>query len=164
MRLDPTVIRAQVDGLLAEYPDLMEDEVLHLDMLEGSTDLVEFMRGLERHRQEAVAMSEAIAMTIDAWRARRVRFDQRDEVIRGLMFKLLQTAQLKRLELPEATLSIRLGVPKVVVADEAAIPDEFCRIKREPDKIKIKAALADLQPVPGAVLSNAEDSLAVRVR
>jgi len=44
------------------------------------------------------------------------------------------------------------------------VPDEFCRFKREPDKTKIKAALADLKPVPGASLSNAEDTLAVRVK
>ena len=46
MRLDPAVIRHQVDGLLAAYPELVEDEVLRLDMIEGSTDLVDFVRRL----------------------------------------------------------------------------------------------------------------------
>jgi hypothetical protein len=164
MRLDPAVIRHQVDGLLAAYPELVEDEVLRLDMIEGSTDLVDFVRRLERSRQEASALTEAIAMNVDALRARAARFERREQAIRDLMFRMLELAHLKKLEMPEATVSVRVGVPKVIVTDEAALPDEFCRIKREPDKGKIKAALAELKPVPGATLSNAEDTLAIRVK
>jgi hypothetical protein len=164
MRLDPAVIKHQVDTLLSAYPELAEDEVLRADMLEGSTDLVEFMRALERRRQEAAATAEALAMTIDAWDARRARFARRDEGIRGLMFAMLQLAHLRKLELPEATLSVRAGVPRVLVTDEAALPDELCRIKREPDRAKIKEALSEFKPVPGATLSNAEDTFAIRVR
>ena len=164
MRLDPAVIRHQVDGLLAAYPELVEDEVLRLDMIEGSTDLVEFVRRSERQRQDASALTEAIAMNVDALRARAARFERREQAIRDLMFRMLELAHLKKLEMPEATVSVRVGVPKVIVTDEAALPDEFCRIKREPDKGKIKAALAELKPVPGATLSNAEDTLAIRVK
>jgi hypothetical protein len=164
MRLDPNVIRHQVDGLLAAYPELVEDEVLRLDMIEGSTDLVDFVRRLERSRQDASALTEAIAMNVDALRARAARFERREQAIRDLMFRMLELAHLKKLEMPEATVSVRVGVPKVIVTDEAALPDEFCRIKREPDKGKIKAALAELKPVPGATLSNAEDTIAIRVK
>jgi hypothetical protein len=164
MRLDPTVIKHQVDGLLAAYPELVEDEVLHLDMIEGSTDLIEFLRALERRRQEAIALVEALAMNIDALRARQARFEKRDQAVRDLMFRLLQIAHLKKLEMPEATLSVRVGVPKVIVTDEAALPDEYCRIKREPDRGKIKQTLSEFKPVPGATLSNAEDTLAIRVK
>ena len=81
-----------------------------------------------------------------------------------MMLQLLQAARLKKLELPEATLSVKLGVPRVFISDEAALPDEFWRVKREPDRQKIKQALSELKPVPGATLTNAEDVLAVRVR
>ena len=103
-------------------------------------------------------------MNVDALRARAARFERREQAIRDLMFRMLELAHLKKLEMPEATVSVRVGVPKVIVTDEAALPDEFCRIKREPDKGKIKAALAELKPVPGATLSNAEDTLAIRVK
>ncbi len=164
MRLDPAVIKHQIDTLIASYPDLSEDEVLRADMIEGSTDLIEFMRRLEVRRQEADTSAQAIAANIDALRARMARFERRDQAIRYLMFNMLQAAHLRKLEMPEATLSVRLGVPKVVVTDEAALPDEFCRIKREPDKAKIKQALAELKVVPGATLSNAEDTIAIRVK
>ena len=106
----------------------------------------------------------AIDTLIDNWRQRQSRFDRRDEAIRDLMLKLLQTAHLKKLEIPECTLSVRLGVPKVIIVDEAQIPDEFCRIKREPNRTKIKDELSQFKPVPGATLSNAEDTLAVRIK
>lgn len=164
MRLDPAIIKHQVDGLLAMYPELAEDEILLVDMLEGSTDLVEFVRMLERRRQEAAALTEAVAMNIDALGARRQRFERREQGIRDLMFKMLQLSHLKKLEMPEATVSVRAGVPKVLVTDEAALPDEYCRIKREPDRAKIKQALSEFKPVPGATLSNAEDTFAIRVK
>lgn len=164
MRLDPTIIKQQVDGLLAAHPELVEDEVLLLDMIEGSTDMVEFMRRLEVTRQQAAATADAIAALIDSWRSRMARFEQRDQALRDLMMKLLAAAHMRSLELPEATLSVRLGVPKVVIINEAEVPDEFCRIKREPDKRKIKEELAQFKPVPGATLSNAEDQLAVRIK
>jgi hypothetical protein len=164
MRLNPEAIKQQVDGLLTAYPELAEDEQLRLDMLEGSTDLVEFMRKLETARQNACAMSDAIATLIKNWQLRKETFDRRDEAMRNLMLRLLQAAHLKKLEMPEATLSVRLGVPRVVIVDETEIPDEFCRIKKEPDKTKIKAALSEFKPVPGATLSNAEDGLTVRVK
>ena len=69
-----------------------------------------------------------------------------------------------RIELPEATLSIRVGMPKVVVTDEAVLPDTLCRIKREPDKTKIKESLLAGNAVEGAVLSNAEHTLTIRTK
>jgi hypothetical protein len=164
MRLNPEAIKRQVEILLVAYPELADDEVLRADMIEGSTDMVAFMRALEVTRQQANATADAIAALIDSWRQRMARFQKRDEAIRALMFKMLQLAHLKKLELPEATISLKLGVPRVVIVDEQQIPDEFCRIKREPDKSKIKIALSNLEPVPGATLSNAEDQLAIRIK
>ena len=164
MRLDPAVIKQQVENLLLAYPELTDDEQLRADMLEGSTDLVEYLRQLETSRAQAAAMVEAIASMLEAWKQRMVRHERRVEALRAMMLQLLQAARLKKLELPEATLSVKLGVPRVFINDEAALPAEFWRVKREPDRQKIKQALAELKPVPGATLTNAEDVLAVRVR
>jgi hypothetical protein len=164
MRLDPAAIKQQVSNLLTAWPELVEDEILRADMIEGSTDFVEFVRAVERRRQEANTLTEAISMQVDALQSRRTRFERREQALRDLMFAMLQLAHLKRLEMPEATVSVRVGVPKVIVTDEAALPDEYCRIKREPDRGKIKQTLSEFKPVPGATLSNAEDTLAIRVK
>ena len=74
----------------------------------------------------------------------------------------MQTANLAKAELPEATLSIRQGTPKVVIINEREIPDEFMRIKKEPDKTRIKAVMTAGEVVSGCALSNAEPSLTIR--
>ena len=163
-KLDVSVIRQQIDQLLLAYPDLADDEVLRADMIEGETDLHEFLRKIERKREDAVALSNALSMTIDELKARKERFERRDQAMRHLMFSAMQWADLRRAELPEATLSVRNGTPKVVIVDEQSIPAEFFRIKREPDKTLIRDALNALENVPGAAMSNAEPVLSVRTK
>ena len=163
MNLDPQIVRMQVDRLFADCPELQDDERLRRDMLEGQTDLIALLRFMETRRQEVAAHVKALDATIEEIKTRRGRFERIDEANRRFMFNMLQWANLRKLELPEATLSIRAGMPKVLILDEAIIPDEFCRIRREPDKIKIKAAL-ETGNVPGTALSNAEQVLAVRVK
>ncbi len=162
MRHDPQIIRLQIEQLLRQFPELQEDDIPLA--LESETDATEYLRSIERIRQDAVALAKATDLVIDDLTQRKRRFERRDEAIRQLMLQMLQAANLRKLELPEATLSIRAGSPKVIVTDEPAIPDEFVRIKREPDKTKIKGALQDGTQVPGATLSNAEEYLTVRTK
>ncbi len=161
---DPLVVRMQIEKLLHDYPELAEDDAAIELALESETDAVEFLRSLERARRQAVAMAKANELIIDELKERIGRFNRRDEALRRLMFQILQAANLRKLELPEATLSIRNGVPKVIVTDEAAVPETFIRIKRELDISGIKGALKDGIPVPGATLSNADEILAIRTK
>lgn len=163
-RLDPAIIKQQIENLKVAFPDLLDDDDTWLLALESETDVKEYLRTVERKREDAAALEEALSLTIDALRQRKARFERREQAMRALMFSAMQTADLTRLEMPEATLSIRQGTPKVVITDEAAIPDEFVRIKREPDKALIKTALNNFEDVPGATMSNVEPVLAVRVK
>ncbi len=162
--LDPLAVRLQVDQLLREYPELLEDEVLRADMIEGETDLHKFLSTAERIRQEAVAMVKGTDLVLADLLQRKRRFERRDEALRRLMFSLLQMAQLRKVELPAATLSLRNGTPYVIITDETVLPDNVIRFKREPDKAKIKAALETGAHVPGATLSNAEETISIRTR
>jgi hypothetical protein len=49
----------------------------------------------------------------------------------------------------------------VQITDEDAIPDAYCRIKREPSKTLIKEALLDGEEVPGAVLDNGGETIRI---
>jgi hypothetical protein len=71
---------------------------------------------------------------------------------------------VKKVELRQATLSIRAGTPRVIITDEARLPEDCIRIKREPDKVAIKEHLARGEPVAGAEMSNREEVLAVRIK
>jgi len=95
MAFDPRQIKMQIDQLLVQFPDMEDDEVLRADMIEGATDLHEFLRATERKRQDAISMAEAIALNVENLRARKARFERRDEAIRALMFKPARGGQLE---------------------------------------------------------------------
>lgn len=163
VRLDPAIIRQQIDWLFVANPELHEDEQLRADMIEGSTDAHEFLRMVERKRQDTAAMALAIELNMHDLHERHGRFKRREEAMRKLAFKIMEAADIKKIELPEATLSIRNGVPRVIITDESKLGDIACRFRREPDKAKIKELL-QTGPVPGAELSNAEPTLSIRTK
>jgi hypothetical protein len=165
-RLDPTFVRAQIELLRHTHPGIWDDEDQHLlaDMLEGETELHEFLSAVTRRMLEARASIGGIGQYVCELKVRQDRLDQRVEAMRALAFKLMEAARLKKLELPIATLSIRGGQPKVIITDEARLPPDCVRVRTEPDKVAIKERLARGEPCPGAELSNSEPTLAVRVK
>lgn len=164
MRLDPSAIRQQIDNLLLQHPELQDDDVLRADMIEGETDLPEFLRQVEAIRRDAAGMAGGIAITIAELEIRQGRFERREKAMRELAFKLLQWADVRKLELPEATYSVRAGTPRVVIIDSSALPVELCRIVREPLKAVIGAQLKSGAAIPGAHLSNAEPCLSIHTK
>jgi hypothetical protein len=163
MKLDPRAIQHEIHNLLATNPELAEDDQLRADMVEGETDAFDFLSMLTRKIGENTSLAVGTDLYISTLKERNERIYRRIEAFRALAFKIMCAADLKKAELPEATLSIRSGAPRVIITDEAALPDSACRIKREPDKTKIKELLQD-GSVPGAVLSNAEPVLSIRTR
>lgn len=166
MPLTETHIRQQISNLRLLNPELAEDEDGWLLSLESETNLCELLRQIERKRQDADALAGALAGTIAELETRSARFERREKAMRELMFRLLQAAELRKLELPECTLSIAAGQPRVIITNEAAVLaiDDLCRIKREPNKARIKELLAAGETIAGAELSNAEPHIVVRVR
>jgi hypothetical protein len=162
--LDPTFVRAQIELLRISHPGIWDDgdEQLLADMLEAETGLNEFLARVVDVMDDAEEIIDGIEIKLDQRKARKARFEQRYEAMRALAFKLMQQANLKKLVLPTATLSIRAGTPKVIITDEAALPENCIRVKREPDKVMIKELISQGVPIRGAELSNAEPTLAVR--
>ncbi len=163
-RLDAATIRHQIEALFVAFPELHDDDILRADTFEGETDLIEYLRYLEDKRSDALSKAQALKMRIDGLKERGDRYEHRCEGLRAAMFKAMEWAEQRKVELPEATLLIREGTQRVIIHDEAAVPDIYCRIRREPDKTKIKAALSEFGDVPGASLSNAEPVLTVRIK
>src|SRR3990167_9711245 len=156
-------VRAQIELLLIAHPELADDEILRADMLEGGTDLHKALSTFVRLIGEAQGNIDGLAAYVTTLQSRATRFERRIEAIRGLIFKLLTIADLKKVPLPEATLSVRRVPGSVVITDETKIPDEFMRIKREPNKSAIKEALQNSSFVPGAEMSNGGETLSIRM-
>lgn len=164
MKLNVEVVRQQISNLLLQWPELEEDDVLRADSIEGETDAHEFLRLVEEQRREATAMAGACSTTIAELEVRRDRFVRREHAMRKIAFQVMEAADLRKIEMAEATYSIRNGSPKLIVTDDAIIPDILCRIKREPDKKKIADLLKQGNEVQGAILSNAEPTLSIRTK
>lgn len=65
-------------------------------------------------------------------------------------------------ELPEHKVSLRKNAPSVEVFDEDKLPPGYIRVKCEPDKTRIKAALKAGEEVPGARFADPTTSIQVR--
>jgi len=162
--LDPTFVRAQVDLLFAQAPEITDDEQLRADMLEGNTNLHEFLDLLVRAIVQAEAFAAGIQLLLLETNARRLRYERRADLMREMARKLIEHAGLKTVELHQATLSIRAGSPKVIITDETMLPDSAVKITRTPAKQLIKTLIDQGVFVPGAELSNAEPVLMMRIK
>jgi len=163
-------VRQQIELLRTTHPDLWEegDDQLLADMLEGATELNELLTKIVRHKREAEANAAGAradaAQYADPLYSRAERYDKRVEAMRELALSLMQFADVKRIELPIATLSIHAGSQKVIITDEAALPEDCWRVSREPNKTVIKERLAAGEALPGAAMSNAEPYLNMRTK
>lgn len=142
--------------------ELGADERLYLDTLEGETDLFEIVRALLDEMEDDDGVQLALSEQVADRQTRKRRAEHRNEVRRNALLALLQCAQLDKLVLPEATLSVRTVPPKAVVTDDAAVPDDFCKFTRKPDMAAIKAGLEAGAVIDGVSLGNGGQTLTVR--
>lgn len=164
MRLDQAVIQQQIANLVLQFPDLADDEVLRHDMIEGETEAFDFLSQIVRKIGDTKSLAAGTGEYIKELSERKARVERREEALRALAFKIMSAADIKKAELPEATLSVRNGAAKVVIHDEAAIPADCTKTTVAPDKAAIKEKLAAGQSVPGAYMSNGEPTLSIRVK
>ena len=161
MKTDIAQLKMQIGLMMDRYPELAEDEDLRADMLEGSTDLHEIMERLLSEEREADGLVESTKSRIDKLATRRASFRNRQQSLRDIMMSIMQQADLRKLKFPEATIAISKTGRAVQVLDEALVPDEFCRFKREISKTAIKEALVNGIDVPGAVLDNGSETIRI---
>ncbi len=160
-----SVLMAARERLLADEPGIEQDEKLYLDCLDGqSGDAFEIIDRIVHAAIEAEDLAEQASRRMADIAERRARFKRRTEQLRGVAFAMLDALAIPKFERADYTASIRPGQPHVVITDEAALPPETVRIKREPDKLLIGALLKAGSAVPGAELSNAGSSLTIRTR
>lgn len=152
------------DRLLANCPELAEDESTLLDTLEGETDLHELCLWAIRQTEDDQDRVAGIDQRIQQLKERKERLKHRVEETRNAVASVMERAGVRKIEGADYTLSVRANKPSVLVTDETELPADYWRekITRSPDKTAIKQALDDGYTVPGAVLSNGSTGLTVR--
>lgn len=165
MQLDPRVIRQQIDNLKLAFPSLVEDDEAWQMSLESETDVNEFLANLVRKIDDTKALVIGTKDRFEELKARKDRFEYRIEALRELASKIMYEAEIAKIELPEATISLRAGTQQLIGdADPASLPDELCKVSRTIDRTAIKGALKAGQTVPGFQLSNSPPSLTIRIK
>ena len=148
--LDIAEVTRQIDRLIADYPELLEDEALREDMISGSTNLDQVVSRALDHALEAEAMAEAIKARMGFMGDRKARYDRRAEAMRSLILGVMKSANLPKIALPEASISISAGRDSVVITDETALPTQLGTTKWSPDKKAIAEQIKAGVDVPGA--------------
>jgi hypothetical protein len=146
---------------LIETYGLAEDDPALLDTLDGEADLADRFRLLLRSGREDEAQAKGLATYIEELKARQSRLKTRAEGKRRTVSQGMSEVGLKRLDAPDLTATLHNGRPSAIVTDPDALPDQLCRIKREPDKVAIREALEAGETVPGAILGNKPQVLTV---
>jgi hypothetical protein len=162
---DADALRQEIANLILRYPEIAEDEVLRADMLDGETGIADVLTDLIRMGEDARSLRDATKQQLANLKARADRFDRRIEFSRALMMSILDAANLRKAELPEATIFLRnnpqqlLGEP-----DPDKLPDDLVRIERKADRKAILDALKGGRDIEGLALSNSPPSVVVTVR
>lgn len=164
LTMDAAEVERHINALMAEYPDLAQDEELRASMIEGETSLDKVIERALAQKMEADIMVSGIASLIESLSERSSRFERKSDAMRGLMKRLMMAGNLKSLPLPAASLSIQAGRQSVRITDEAAIPSQLTKITVTPDKTAIAAQLKAGTDVPGAELITGEPTLTVRTK
>ncbi len=161
---DWSTLKSQIDALLVEYPELQEDDVLRADMIEGATDIRDVIGKLAEQALDARSSAAAAGIRLAALQERRARFNRHDEALCAIMLKIMTAAGVKSIPLPECTPTVVAGKPHVIITDATMLPEELCNFDITPRKKAINERIDAGETVPGAVLSNSEPSLTIRVK
>ena len=166
IKVSMPAIEAEISSFMAaminENPDIKGDDEFKQDILEGSTDYLEIIDRLVVNlsiTQEYITGIQTARARLDD---RAHRLHAKEDLIRRLLKRLLDIADMRKVTAPSGTVSIGSRPPSVEIVDEALIPDAFMRISKAPSKTLIGNALKAGEDVPGARLTNGGETLIVR--
>jgi len=164
IHLEASMIERHIAAIIAEYPELEEDDALRADMLEGSTDLYDVLGRVLDHKLEARGFVQAIGVRKSDLAERHARWQRREDSMDNLMRRIMTAAGVDKVLLPEATVSLAKARNSVEVTDIESLPQGTYSTERKADKATIKALLEGGEDIPGAQLVQGERTLTVRTK
>ncbi len=154
--------KAIVERLRAEDDNI--DEQALADTAEGLSDLHEMIAAIIRGALEDEMFAATLNLRLNEMTNRLNRYLHRAEKRRELARDVMLETEIKKLNMPDFTASLRNAPPHVVVVDENLIPQAFWEQRPHLRKSDLLAVLKDGVEVEGAALSNSGMSLSVRTR
>jgi len=151
------------DRIRTEDPQI--DEQTLADTVEGLTDLHEIVAAIVRSAFGDEAMATGLKSRIAEMQERLARLQDRASKRRQIAKDVMVDLDLKKITAPDFTVSVRPGMPALLVLDEAAVPSVYWqpgapRLNRQDLLSELKEG-GDIQ---GVALSEPEPVLSVRTR
>lgn len=162
IQVDIAAFKAHVADLLAAYPELAEDEDLRADIFEAETDLHPLIERLVKMKLDADTMAAAIKARKQDISERQARFERKAEAAKSLIKSVMVAADIPKVTLPDATVSVTSARVIVEIDDLDAIPQGYAKFEKRADKTALKAALEAGEEIPGARLAFSDEGLMVR--
>jgi hypothetical protein len=148
------------------------------DTIEGETNLHDAIQDVIGSVREDEILVAGLTTIIADLEQRKGRLSERIARKRAAIEQAMQIGELKKLELPDCTLSLKSVPPKVEITDEALIPGRFFK-KQDPTLDKkaladaLKQQVTDIAsaikegreppaPIAGAQLGNGGIALQIR--
>jgi len=151
------------DRIRAEDPQI--DEQTLADTVEGLTDLHEIVAAIIRAALTDEVLATGLKCRIADMQGRLDRLGDRASKRRQIAKDVMVGLDIKKITAPDFTVSIRPGLPALLVLDEAAVPSIYWQ-PSEPrlNRQELLSELKEGADIKGVALSNPEPVLSVRTR
>ena len=141
------------------------DEQTLADTVEGLTDLHEIVAAIVRAALADEALATGLKARISQMQDRLNRLQdcaaKRRQIAKDVMIEL----DIKKVTAPDFTVSIRPGMPSLLVLDEAAVPSIYWQpVAPRLNRLGLLNELKEGADIKGVTLSNPEPVLSVRTR
>lgn len=157
-----TQLRAAHAALIEAHPALADDDDFLADVVEGQTDANAIMERLVIERRDALAHAETMEKLAEDYANRAEVWVARADAKRKLMGLVLDAVGLRRMVTSAGTVSVSPGRVSVALDADFEPPQGYQKVRVDPDKTAIKAALEAGETMPGARLVTGNPIVQVR--
>ena len=155
--------RSLRDRIRAQDPQL--DEQTLADTVEGLTDLHEIVTAVIRSALADEALATGLKSRMADMQERLDRLQDRASKRRQIAKDVMVELDLKKVTAPDFTVSIRPGMPSLLVLDESAVPSIYWQpVAPRLNRQELLSELKEGADIKGVTLSNTEPVLSVRTK
>jgi hypothetical protein len=151
------------DRIRAEDPQI--DEQTLADTVEGLTDVHEILAAVVRAALADEALATGLKGRIAEMQDRLDRLQDCASKRRQIAKEVMIELGIKKITAPDFTMTIRPGMPSLLVIDEQAVPSIFWQpVAPKLNRQELLNELKQGNEITGVTLSNPEPVLSVRTR